>query len=1034
MEVNVDMLLFQASTFVKPITSMNNRIVKVISTLLLSFLFFPPVYAQLGKITIDLEKDKPEKFKTKTLKSEKTGEKKFTLPRRFIQNTVSHYNYYFNANNKVNEVIERARLSNKDDYSKLLPFYGYSLINTAAQSTELDSVIYKATAGVLLHDLRSDWVDNLYLLIGKAYYLRQDFDSASMTFQFINYNLYPRKKKDDDQLIVGSNDNGATKALSISSKENRNLIDKALSRPPSRNDAFIWQIRTLIEMKEYGDAAGLMNTLQNDPAFPGRLDPSLEEMSAYWFYNQQMYDSTIGHLENSLPNTIDMEDKARREFLLAQLNEMNRNLETASDYYDKAIHHTTDPLMDIYANLNKAKMLKSKDPAEIDKSIITLLRMARRDKYDLYRDIIYFSAADLAMQKPDTAAAVFYFKKSIYYNEQNVSYKNRAFLNLAEISYNNKDYKNAFAYYDSLQTGDTTLGDLTQVRDRRNALAKIVADITIIEREDSLQQIAAMTPADRDAFLKKLSKKLRKERGIKDTDVDYTNSAVDYFDTKNARADLFNVTDVKGEWYFYNTSLKSKGYNEFKRVWGKRANVDNWRRQSAANGLAKANNPSLNLNGVSGDPLADGDSDLVAKTDADGNPLPGGDSQLPAEPYQADISVEGLLYNVPLTKELMDASNIKVSNSLFQLGKNYQDLLEDYPAAIEAYEKSLQRFPDSLYGGELYMNLSYCYRKAGDIQKADYYKNLVLNKFTKSKFAQYITHPEALNPTKKDTAGTRRYQEIYNLFIEGNFEEATKQKQQADSLYGVNYWNPQLLYIESVYYIRQRQDSVATDILNQIINQYPNSPLKEKAATMIDVLQRRSSIEDYLSKLTVERAKEDSQIIVYDSAKISKGMLPVIKNENVKPAEQVVTAEKAVLNPEKKLAPPVSNGTFTFDPLAPQYVVMILNKVDPVYSNEAKNAFVRYSREKFRLLNLEITKDTLDKERTLLVFTQFENADAAINFMDKIKRDAPSEVSWLPADKYSFYVISSTNLELLKENKNLANYLELLNKKYPGKF
>ncbi|MEP6584745.1 MAG: tetratricopeptide repeat protein [Ginsengibacter sp.] len=1013
---------------------MNNRIVKAVSIIFFSLLFFLPVHAQLGKITIDLEKDKPEKFKTKTLKSEKTGQKKFTLPRRFIQNTVSHYNYYFNANNKINEVIERARISNKDDYTKLLPFYGYSLTNTAAQSTELDSVIYKATAGILLHDLRSDWVDNLYLLIGKAYYLRQDFDSASQTFQFINYNLYPRKKKDDDQLIVGSNDNGATKALSVSSKENRNLLDKAWSRPPSRNDAFIWQIRTLIEAKQYGDAAGLLNTLQNDPAFPGRLDPSLEEMSAYWFYNQQIYDSSIVHLENSLPNTIDVEDRARREFLLAQLNELNKNLETASDYYDKAIHHTTDPLMDIYANLNKAKMLKSKDPAEIDKSIITLLRMAKKDKYDLYRDIIYFAAADLAMQKPDTAAAVFYFKKSIFYNELNVSYKNRAFLNLAEISYNKKDYKNAFAYYDSLQTGDTTLGDLTQIRTRRNALAKIVENIIIIEREDSLQHLAAMTPGERDDFIKKLSKKLRKDRGIKDADVaDYTNSAADFFDTKNAAPDLFNVTNTKGDWYFYNASLKSKGYAEFKRVWGKRSNVDNWRRVSSGDGLTKSINPATNINGISGDPLA-GDVDQALGDGSNSDPLNGTDSPLPATPYQDDVTAEGLLYNVPLTKELMDASNVKVSKSLFQLGKGYQNLLEDYPAAIDAYEQSLKRFPDSLYEGELYMNLSYCYRKTGDLQKADYYKNLVLNKFAKTKFAQYIVHPEALNPTKKDPAATQRYQDIYKLFIEGNFEEATKQKRQADSVYGVNYWNPQLLYIESVYYIRQRQDSVATEILNQIITQYPNSALKEKATTMIDVLQRRSSIEGYLSTLTVERAKEDSQIVVYDSAMVSKKILPTIKNQNIQPKENIVTAEKAVLNPEKNLPPPISNGTFTFDPLTPQYVIMILNKVDPVYTNEAKNAFVRYNREKFRLLNLEITKDTLDIERTLLVFTQFENADAAISFLDKIKRDAPSEVSWLPADKYSFYIISSTNLELLKENKKFSSYLELLNKKYPGKF
>ncbi len=212
---------------------MNNRIVKTLPILFFSFIFFHDLHAQLGKITIDLLKDKPQKFKTKTLKSEKTGEKKFTLPRRFIQNTVSHYNYYFNASNKINEVIERARLSNKDNYAALLPFYSYSLNKTATQSSELDSVIYKATAGILLHDLRTDWVDNLYLLIGQAYYLRKNFDSASMTFQFINYNLYPRKKKDDDQLIVGTNDNAANRALSISSKEDRNVIEKAMSRPPS---------------------------------------------------------------------------------------------------------------------------------------------------------------------------------------------------------------------------------------------------------------------------------------------------------------------------------------------------------------------------------------------------------------------------------------------------------------------------------------------------------------------------------------------------------------------------------------------------------------------------------------------------------------------------------------------------------------------------------------------------------------------------------------------------------------------------------
>ena len=55
-------------------------------------------------------------------------------------------------------------------------------------------------------------------------------------------------------------------------------------------------------------------------------------------------------------------------------------------------------------------------------------------------------------------------------------------------------------------------------------------------------------------------------------------------------------------------------------------------------------------------------------------------------------------------------------------------------------------------------------------------------------------------------------------------------------------------------------------------------------------------------------------------------------------------------------------------------------------------------------------------------------------YRDRIKKDAASEISWLPADKYSFIIMSNTNLQLLKENKKLKDYLNLLNEKYPGKF
>lgn len=999
---------------------MNNRAIRPFLALLFFFLAAPGAHAQVGKITFDLQKDKPAKYKNKTLRSEKTGEKKFTLPRKFVQNTVSHYNYFFNANNKIAAVIEQARMAHTDDYSKLLSYYSYSLDQTAMQKQELDSVIIKATAGILLHDLRSNWVDDLYLLIGQAYYLRKDFDSATMTFQFINYNLYPRKKKgDDDQLIVGSHSNDQKDVVSIASKENRNLVDKALTRPPGRNDALVWLARTLTDTAEFAEAAGLISTLKNDPYFPERLMPYFEEVQGYWFFSQGMYDSAISHIKKAMPNAIDLADKARREYLLAQLYEMYDSQDTASYYYSLAMKHTTDPLMDIYANLNKAKMLKTHDPEEITKSIDRLLKMARKDKFEPYRDIVYYSAAQLALEIPDTASAKKLLLKSTRFPNLQASYKEKAFLQLAEIAYNQKNYRESFNFYDSLRNATDTTLDLASIKTRRNALLHIVEHLNVIQREDSLQALAKMPEAEREDFLKKLSKKLRKEQGAQENGDAYT-PTTDFTNSGSLSTGAFTGNQGNSnEWYFYNNSLKSKGYTEFKRIWGKRKNNDSWRISS----LKQESNGDLSQNNAFGDPMDATQQDAAAERGI--APIP-----------QNDISADGLRANLPLTPALLDSSDARIAHALFELGKNYQTLLEDYEAAISAYDSSLKRFPDSLYGGELYSNLAFCYRKTGNTARAEYYTRLLLTKYPKTKYADYALHPEKFEPAKKDAAATSRYDAIYNLFIEGNFDKAIAEKNAADSVYGTSYWNPQLLYIQSVYYIQKKQDSAAIKTLKQIVSLYPGSPMKEKAATLIDVVSRRDSIERYLTDLKVERVPEDSQIVAYDDPKITRQQLVQDTTRMLQPgkAREIGAPPAVALDPDKKAIPVVKNKVFAFDPYEPQYVMMVLTKVDPVYVSEARNAFTRYNTQQFYSQQLKIEKDTLDSDRMLLLFEPFAAADEAIKYLDKIKAEAPTQVSWLPPQKYTFYIISAPNLLLLKENKNLDSYTELLRKQYPGKF
>lgn len=991
-----------------------------------------------------------EKFENRRLGSEKMADKKFTVVRHFFQNNFTHYNYYFNANNKINAVLERAKAIQIDDFSKLLSYYPFTFENTAAQKTELDSVIYKATSGILLHDLRNDWIDNMYLLMGKAYFLKKDFDSAANTFQFINYNLFPRKKNEDENKVVGTADTENKQQISIANKEKRNIAQKILTQPPSRNDALIWLARTQIEQDELGDAAGLINILQHDPNLPKRLQDDLADVNAYWYYKQGIYDSTAAYLEQALTVQNTKLDKSRAEFLLAQLFEKTNQYNKASIFYNKASAHTTNPLLNIYAQLNDAKMRKGNDIKELDRGISNLVKLSKKDNFEKFNDIIFYAAGELALLKPDTNQAIILFTKSYQKNENNIVYKNKAFLQLADIAYNRKAYQLAFNFYDSLQSGDTTLADrLDQIQTRRNALSKIVEKISTIQREDSLQMIAAMPALQRDAFVKKLAKKLRKAKGLKEEDVVSTEPLLSFDNNKDAPTDLFASTGKNtGEWYFYNSGVKAKGFSDFKRKWGTRTNVDNWRRKSATSATSKDNAATAQDNMTALNNVNPDDVDAITtNTDTQNGKLvaggkitrtPGGGSPEPLgkTDQQEDITFEGLMANLPLDEIRLTASKNTLAVNMYLLAKLYQEELEDYQQAIDTYDTCLLRFPDSLYNGALYFGMYYCYTKLGNNAKANYYRNLIKTNFANSQSYKILSNPSSAKPTEKNTEGTNRYQAIYNLFIEGKFAEALAEKQKADSLFGTNFWSPQLLYIEAVHHIKQKNDSVAIAVLSNIGKLYPASKLKPKADKMIDVLKRRKEIEDYLTALQITRLKEDSVIVEPVRVRMIRddnNLLQPKKQDSsktiIKPLTSIAPVKDSLLNVAKTVSGPyVINAAHT------HYIVMLLDKVDGTYVNESKNAMARYVADNFRVQAITVTKDAIDKDNSLLIFSIFTNAAEAIPVLTKMRKAAPDELSWLPTNKYSFIIIDEDNLTRLKNTKDINGYKALLKAQFAGTF
>jgi len=112
---------------------------------------------------------------------------------KLYHNITAKYNGYFNAN----ELLEASLLSleeqHQDNFKQVLPVYEYvAAANPDAVAPDLDKAIEKVSVVVNLHRV-SHWTDDCYLLLGKAQYLKQDYESAEETFRYLVSEFSPEK-------------------------------------------------------------------------------------------------------------------------------------------------------------------------------------------------------------------------------------------------------------------------------------------------------------------------------------------------------------------------------------------------------------------------------------------------------------------------------------------------------------------------------------------------------------------------------------------------------------------------------------------------------------------------------------------------------------------------------------------------------------------------------------------------------------------------------------------------------------------------
>ena len=935
----------------------------------------------------------------KLLPYERLLNKKYTLGRRAYQNTVSQFNYLFYAEIGIDEIIQKARDLHEDDYTELLPFYDYDLSITAKES--IDSIIFRCNANIVLHDLRSNYVDDAYLTLAKAYLFHKNFDTAASILQFINYSFFD--KEDGADLPIGSNLNQPGK-FSIASPENNRVWENK----NVRNESMIWQARTYFEAGEMNEGLSLLQLLKTDAIFPKRLQPFLNEQLAYGYYLSGMNDSAANYLIKGLDNAKDPLTKARWSFLIAQLYEKEQKIDLAYNWFRKAGSIVSNPIIAVYASIYMASIDANRGKKSWESLAYDLERMIKKDKYAAFADIIYYEMAQLAVRNQAISKANQWLIASIQKNEKNTKLKQKTLVQLGAINYIIDQFSVAKIAYENLNDLLKTFPNYDQITLRKKWIDKIANLNELIAIEDSLQMIynapkiaqerMAMQWQKRTALLKAQEKDLFKDpKKQKAGSVNYNNqNNIPGYTFGNAFVNTTPNKEVKSDFYFDNPQNVSMGITNYIKKWGDRPNVDNWRRKTTIQ-LARASQVNANIDSTQAS-MQLNTAQVVNKS-------------IKSTTQEKD-STEKLSIQLIETDTDLKQSKINWNNNSLSIAKIFLYELNDFEKALPRYKAVIQNDIEPATTESALLDLASHYLHIGQITTSDSLIALITKQFPEGIYVQKKKAKENLDRIDKNSA--EAYKTAYFLAQIGDWDQFGTQMEEAQKQFKGTKWNTPYQFLRVKMYAQLGKDSLAIEYCNEIIAQNKSESIKAKAKNIITEINNRKATEAYLAALVIVKP---TKLINTNEEAIERNKSTAIslkddRNFNGNPKNDSALSKNII-----------NQITFTNDSLEQHYIALQTINVSTVFVKEIQNAIKDFNTETFKQLNLAVTYVQFTDQSHIVWIGPFTKASDGLAYINKVKPRLSTEIiSFIAKRQYDLTLIGKSNIVLITNQEQLDQY------------
>ena len=709
--------------------------------------------------------------------------KKNTLTRRMYHNLTSHYNIYWNGEKSLQDGDKQLRSTVKDDYTKVLRVYNYgSQQDGMTMNSTMDRALEKTSICVQKHSMkfgsreRVKWIDDAYLVMGKAHFYKHDYIPAKRTFDFVateyNYN---------DIAYVAN----------------------------------MWLIKTYIQTEEYPKAVATIEQLLAKTSgvnkLPKELMRNVDFTIADYYIATKDYNPAVKYLKNGILLNRDRDLRTRAMFILGQIYMLQGDANRATAQFKKVIKRNPEYEMVFESKMNMAKVGTSSNAKELYKMMNKMLRDPNNEEYC---DRIYYAMAELALREGDEAKAINYLRKSVAAYKDNRIQRAYSSLKAATMLFDRNEYELAQAYYDTAVTSmDRQFEGYDSIMNISQTLNELVMYASVVRDQDSLLRVAAMDSVSRNILIDKIIARVIEQEQMEKEQREYEEQLALMGSTVGGDAPKTSepTNSTGASWYFYNPSSVSRGITEFTKKWGMRKLEDNWR---------ISDKRSLNNTGDEGLTEA---KNAKAKQDS-----------INATYTNHDRGY--YLQDLPFTMEEKEICDSLIADGLYHLGFLYMDRLSDLPRSIESYERLDSRYPGNKKELPTWYALYKMHKDLNHEEQSLFYKGKIFDKYPNSSYAEFINDPtyfEKLQAQEKEAS--EFYSKTYDAFEQGQFYRVKMNTERAMRLYESDTaFMPRFAFLHAVAQGRLVAIDTMAFALYDLVRTYPQSSITPYA---LEVLQ-----------------------------------------------------------------------------------------------------------------------------------------------------------------------------------------------------